>query len=109
MYKGTSDSIMIWPLPNTHAGEAVVTIIIQSTLTWILDRLAGAGDLKKGLVAPLQMPRDAHPCICRVLSALRNQGIGKDFSQLGADFNDDDDDLDNDYLVMQDLQRRVDA
>ncbi|KAG9066371.1 hypothetical protein KI688_001595 [Linnemannia hyalina] len=228
MYKGTSNPVMIWPLPNTLAGEAAVTIIIQTTLTWILDRLAVAGDLKKGLVAPLRMPRNAHPWIqwfvgldelqearskqrynkaaagrkeqilqqfkfhgkrigvmivvtflvfwpltIGVLSALRNQGVGKDFSQLGGDFNvwpfpeifkgiygfatgittpfvsyialiyqgetmirlqslesesddeqspsaggtyghrngfeDDDDDLDDDDLVMQDLQRRVDA
>ncbi|KAG0213146.1 hypothetical protein BGX28_004972, partial [Mortierella sp. GBA30] len=61
MYKNTSNPVMIWVLPNTLAGEAAVTIIIQTTLTWILDRLAVAGDLKKGLVAPLRMPRNPHP------------------------------------------------
>ncbi|KAG0347893.1 hypothetical protein BG004_006612 [Podila humilis] len=61
MYKGTKDPISIWPLPNTLAGDAAVTIIIQTTLTWILDRLAVGGDLKKGLVAPLRMPINAKP------------------------------------------------
>ncbi|CAO3570026.1 unnamed protein product [Mortierella alpina] len=63
MYRNTKDPIMIWPLPNTLAGEAAVTIILQTTLTWILDRLAVAADLKKGLVAPLRMPRNPHPWI----------------------------------------------
>ncbi|KAG0269741.1 hypothetical protein BGZ95_001956 [Linnemannia exigua] len=112
MYKGTSNPVMIWPLPNTLAGEAAVTIIIQTTLTWFLDRLAVAGDLKKGLVAPLRMPRNAHPWIewfvgLEELQEARSkqrysgkeaasrkqqllqqrQGVGKDFSQLGGDFN----------------------
>ncbi|KAG0201944.1 hypothetical protein BGX28_005388 [Mortierella sp. GBA30] len=59
MYKNTKDPIALWPLPNTLAGDAAVTIIIQQTLTWILDRLAVGGDLKKGLVAPLRMPKTA--------------------------------------------------
>ncbi|KAG0235168.1 hypothetical protein BGW41_000919 [Actinomortierella wolfii] len=59
MYKNTKDPIRLWPLPNTLAGDSAVTIILQQTLTWILDRLAVAGDLKKGLVAPLRMPADA--------------------------------------------------
>jgi len=63
MYKGTKDPVSIWPLPNTLAGDAFMTIVIQTTLTWFLDRLAVAGDLKKGLVTPLRMPRDAHPWI----------------------------------------------
>ncbi|KAG0053674.1 hypothetical protein BGZ83_000669 [Gryganskiella cystojenkinii] len=63
MYKGTKDPISLWPLPNTLAGDAAVTIIIQITLTWILDRLAVRGDLKKGFVTPLRMPQDAHPWI----------------------------------------------
>ncbi|KAF9921735.1 hypothetical protein FBU30_008202 [Linnemannia zychae] len=143
MYKGTKNPVMIWPLPNTLAGEAAVTIIIQTTLTWFLDRLAVAGDLNKGLVAPLRMPQNVHPWIewfvglkelqeartkqsrygkdmlsrkeqilqqvkfhgkrigvmivvtflvfwpltIGVLTELRRKGIGKDFSQLGGDFN----------------------
>ncbi|KAF9298851.1 hypothetical protein BGZ91_010047, partial [Linnemannia elongata] len=56
MYKNNKNPVYIWPLPNTLAGDMAVTIIIQQTLTWILDRLAVRGDLKKGLVAPLRMP-----------------------------------------------------
>ncbi|KAG0300917.1 hypothetical protein BGZ97_003022 [Linnemannia gamsii] len=59
MYKNNKNPVYIWPLPNTLAGDIAVTIIIQQTLTWILDRLAVRGDLKKGLVAPLRMPSDA--------------------------------------------------
>ncbi|KAF9584946.1 hypothetical protein BGW38_004561 [Lunasporangiospora selenospora] len=60
MYKNTKDPVNLWPLPNTLAGDAAVTIIIQQALTWILDRLAVKGDLKKGMVAPLRMPRNAN-------------------------------------------------
>ncbi|KAG0368089.1 hypothetical protein BGX24_002953 [Mortierella sp. AD032] len=59
MYKNNKNAVYIWPLPNSLAGDIAVTIIIQQALTWILDRLAVRGDLKKGLVAPLRMPSDA--------------------------------------------------
>jgi hypothetical protein len=133
MYKNTSDPITLWPLPNTLAGDAAVTIIIQQALTWVLDRLAVGGDLKKGLVAPLTMPKNANavvrwfvglnevrlhkktlgekiryninfhgkriavlivvtfvlfwPITIGILSGLKIHGIGKDFSDLGGDFN----------------------
>ncbi|KAF9931319.1 hypothetical protein FBU30_010458 [Linnemannia zychae] len=60
MYKSNKNPLKIWPLPNTIAGDVAVTIIIQQALTWILDRLAVRGDLKKGLVAPLRMPSNAN-------------------------------------------------
>ncbi|KAF9908422.1 hypothetical protein BX616_000164 [Lobosporangium transversale] len=63
MYKNGSKAVKLWPLPQTLAGDAAVTIIIQQALTWILDRRAVGGDLKKGLVAPLKMPKNAHPII----------------------------------------------
>ncbi|KAG0259351.1 hypothetical protein DFQ27_004093 [Actinomortierella ambigua] len=59
MYKSTKFPVSLWPLPNTLAGDSAVTIILQQTLTWILDRLAVVGDLKKGMVAPLRMPSNA--------------------------------------------------
>lgn len=142
MYKNTKDPVSLWPLPNTLAGDAAVTIIIQITLTWILDRLAVGGDLKKGLVSPLRMPRHAKPWLrwyvglndlrayqsqktaaagghsrkeaalfwigfhgkriavmivatfvvfwpitIGILSGLRTQGVGRDYSDRGGDFN----------------------
>ncbi|KAG0369505.1 hypothetical protein BC939DRAFT_477767 [Gamsiella multidivaricata] len=76
MYKNTSKAIFLWPLPNTLAGDAAVTIIIQQALTWILDRLAVNGDLKKGLVAPLRMPKNANPVV-RWFVGLEHVGIHK--------------------------------
>jgi hypothetical protein len=132
MYKKTKDPVALWPLPNTLAGDAAVTIIIQQVLTWILDRFAVSGDLNKGLVAPLRMPKDANavvrwfvgldqievhttlsnkikynlrfhgariavlilvtfvlywPITIGILSGLKIHGIGKDYSDLGGDFN----------------------
>ncbi|KAG0266535.1 hypothetical protein BG011_002025 [Mortierella polycephala] len=76
MYKGTSDPIFLWPLPNTLAGDAAVTIIIQQALTWILDRLAVKGDLNKGMVAPLRMPKDASGLV-RWFVGLEHVGVYK--------------------------------
>ncbi|KAF8941259.1 hypothetical protein EDD21DRAFT_113403 [Dissophora ornata] len=76
MYKGTSKPVNLWPLPNTLAGDAGVTIIIQQVLTWILDRLAVGGDLKKGIVAPLRMPKNAN-AIVRWLVGLEHVGVHK--------------------------------
>lgn len=63
MYKGTNDPISLWHLPNTLAGDAFMTIVIQTTLTWFLDRLAVRGDLKKGLITSLRPPPDTYPWI----------------------------------------------
>ncbi|GJJ68861.1 hypothetical protein EMPS_01207 [Entomortierella parvispora] len=63
MYKNNSHPVNLWPLPQTLAGDAGVTIIIQQLLTWILDRRAVFGDLKKGMVAPLRMPKNAGPVL----------------------------------------------
>ncbi|KAF9962361.1 hypothetical protein BGZ65_009303, partial [Modicella reniformis] len=132
MYKNTKHPVALWPLPNTLAGEAAVTIILQQTLTWFLDRLAVSGDLNKGMVAPLRMPKNANgivrwfvglnhiekpitlsdkikytirfhgsriaviilatfvlywPITIGILSELKIHGIGKDYSDLGGDFN----------------------
>ncbi|KAG0329409.1 hypothetical protein BGZ99_002120 [Dissophora globulifera] len=60
MYKGNSNPVHLWSLPNSLAGDAAVTLIIQQLLTWVLDRLSIRGDVRKGLVAPLRMPANAH-------------------------------------------------
>ncbi|KAF9172248.1 hypothetical protein BGX21_010198 [Mortierella sp. AD011] len=60
MYKTTSQPVHLWNFPNTLAGDATVTVIIQQTLTWILDQLSVRGDVKKGVVAPLRMSKNAN-------------------------------------------------
>ncbi|KAF9584802.1 hypothetical protein BGW38_005117 [Lunasporangiospora selenospora] len=62
MFSKTKSPIMLWgPLPNSLAADAAFTLILQTTFTWFLDRLAVRNDLKKGLVEPLSMPVNAHP------------------------------------------------
>ncbi|KAG0085175.1 hypothetical protein BGZ93_008681 [Podila epicladia] len=78
MYKSANEGIYLWPLPKTLAGDAAVTIIIQQLLTWFLDRLAVRGDLSKGLVAPLRMPKDAGRII-RWFVGLDHVGVHKSF------------------------------
>ncbi|KAF9570819.1 hypothetical protein EC968_001359 [Mortierella alpina] len=65
IYKNIEYPIMTWPPPFTNilVGEAAVTILLQTTLTWILDGLAVAVGVRKGLVAPLRLPQNPHPWI----------------------------------------------
>ncbi|KAK9719509.1 hypothetical protein K7432_004754 [Basidiobolus ranarum] len=59
MYKGSSKPVQLWSINNnTIAGDAGVTIIIQTILTWILDTLATTKDLKKNVITPI---RGFHP------------------------------------------------
>ncbi|KAF9360091.1 hypothetical protein BGX26_010528 [Mortierella sp. AD094] len=60
MYKTSNDPVHLWSFPNTLAGDATVTVIVQQLLTWILDQLSVRGDVKRGVVAPLRMPKDAN-------------------------------------------------
>ncbi|ORX95443.1 hypothetical protein K493DRAFT_315020 [Basidiobolus meristosporus CBS 931.73] len=59
MYKTSDNPVQLWSLKNnTIAGDAGVTIIIQTILTWVLDTLATNGDLKRGIITPI---RGYHP------------------------------------------------
>ncbi|KAF8984647.1 hypothetical protein BGZ46_007353 [Entomortierella lignicola] len=60
MYKTTSKPIHVWRFPNTLAGDATVTVVVQQFLTYILDRLSVRGDVRKGTIAPLRMPSNAN-------------------------------------------------
>ncbi|KAF9110300.1 hypothetical protein BGX27_006558 [Mortierella sp. AM989] len=63
MYKTSNQTVNLWSFPNTLAGDATVTVIIQQLLTYILDQLSVKGDVNKGLVAPLMMPKNANAVI----------------------------------------------
>ncbi|KAJ3018189.1 hypothetical protein HKX48_003051 [Thoreauomyces humboldtii] len=43
----------LWDFPNTLAGDAAVTVIIQNTLTWVIDGALTHNDVRKGTVKPL--------------------------------------------------------
>lgn len=49
----TKNPIRLWQLPNTLAGDAGVTTIIQSIITWLIERLVVNMDLRKGAVQPI--------------------------------------------------------
>ncbi|KAJ3043984.1 hypothetical protein HDV00_003511 [Rhizophlyctis rosea] len=56
MYKSlpidSPSATRLWALPNTLAGDAAVTVLVQQTLTWFLDGALTRKDLRKGVVAP---------------------------------------------------------
>ncbi|KAI8907461.1 hypothetical protein DFJ77DRAFT_475530 [Powellomyces hirtus] len=51
MYHGKT--AYLWDLPNTIAGDAAMTVIIQGVLTWIIDGTLTHQDCRKGVVKPI--------------------------------------------------------
>ena len=36
MYRDSSNSVSVWILPGSLAGDAIITLLVQTTLTWII-------------------------------------------------------------------------
>jgi len=53
MYARTTEPIWLFQLPTTLLGDAGVTTIIQSIITWLITVLMVNGDLRSGGVAPI--------------------------------------------------------
>lgn len=53
MYDTTHKPIRLWRLPNTLAGDAGVTIILQNLITWSLELVLVNRDLARGSIAPI--------------------------------------------------------
>ncbi|KAK5653362.1 hypothetical protein OQA88_9054 [Cercophora sp. LCS_1] len=53
MYTTSPPPVRLFQLPNTLAGDAAVTIILQSIITWLVELVLVNRDLSKGSVAPL--------------------------------------------------------
>lgn len=62
MYTRQSKPIRLWQLPNTFAGDAAVTIIIQCIITWFVELLILRYDLSQGAVQPIGfVAQPTHP------------------------------------------------
>jgi len=59
MYTTSSQSVPItlWQLPNTLAGDAAVTIVLQNVITWLVELVLVNRDLASGGVAPIGFVR----------------------------------------------------
>ncbi|CAI5488237.1 unnamed protein product [Closterium sp. Naga37s-1] len=53
MYRGSPDPVRVWELPNSLAGDAIVTIMIQGTLTWVIAGLLTRLDVKSERIQPI--------------------------------------------------------
>ncbi|BFZ57258.1 hypothetical protein PYCC9005_004309 [Savitreella phatthalungensis] len=53
MYANQTSPVRLFRLPNTFAGDAAVTIIVQSIVTWLLTCVMVNGDLRSGGVQPI--------------------------------------------------------
>jgi hypothetical protein len=59
--------IRLFQLPNTLAGDAAVTIIVQSLITWLIECALVSRDLRTGGVSPIGfLPRPQHPLLRRL-------------------------------------------
>jgi len=56
MYLHTPDKITLFHLPNTLAGDAGLTLIIQPIVTWLIEALLVNLDLRTSSVSPLAYP-----------------------------------------------------
>lgn len=56
MYLSPEDPIALLGMPNTLAGDAALTIIIQTIVTWLIEWAVLTSDLRAGKVAPLYLP-----------------------------------------------------
>ncbi|KAK0708275.1 hypothetical protein B0H67DRAFT_556793 [Lasiosphaeris hirsuta] len=65
----STNPIRLWQLPNTLAGDAGLTTIIQNIITWLIELLIVQRDLKHGGVAAIGfVPKPTHPFLrCRPL------------------------------------------
>jgi hypothetical protein len=63
----TAHPIRLFQLPNTLAGDAAVTIIVQSLITWLIETALVNRDLRTGGVSPIGfLPRPTHPLLRRL-------------------------------------------
>lgn len=53
MYSTTDKPIRLFQLPNTLAGDAGVTILVQCIITWMIELVLVKRDLRAGQVAPV--------------------------------------------------------
>ncbi|OHE97885.1 hypothetical protein CORC01_06748 [Colletotrichum orchidophilum] len=54
--------IRLFQLPNTLAGDAVVTTVIQTAMTWFIEFILANHDIKNGAVRPIGFIREpSHP------------------------------------------------
>ncbi|UKZ74880.1 hypothetical protein TrVFT333_002550 [Trichoderma virens FT-333] len=62
MYTRQTKPIRLWQLPNTLAGDAAVTMIIQCIITWFVELFILRYDLGQGAVQPIGfIPQPTHP------------------------------------------------
>ncbi|PHH70747.1 hypothetical protein CDD82_6952 [Ophiocordyceps australis] len=71
MYKSQNierHPIRLFRLPNTLAGDAAVTIFVQTVVTWIVEAILVSHDLKTGGVRPIGfVPSPRNPYVRRLL------------------------------------------
>ncbi|KAK0640993.1 hypothetical protein B0T16DRAFT_461111 [Cercophora newfieldiana] len=53
MYTTATTPIRLFQLPNTLAGDAGVTIILQNIITWLIELVLVNRDLARGAIAPI--------------------------------------------------------
>lgn len=84
MYLAPKDPVTLLRLPNTLAGDAALTIIIQTLVTWLIEWAAVTSDLRAGKVAPLAYS-PASPRVRRLLGVPEVARDGAGSRETGQD------------------------
>ncbi|KAJ4423198.1 hypothetical protein N0V82_002192 [Gnomoniopsis sp. IMI 355080] len=74
MYTTTDDPVRLFELPNTLVGDAAVTVIMQTIMTWLIEMLVVNRDLRKGNIQPIGFitePGADNPSPSRLTRAVR--------------------------------------
>ncbi|KAK1580368.1 uncharacterized protein LY79DRAFT_592185 [Colletotrichum navitas] len=76
--------IRLFQLPNTLAGDAAVTILIQTTVTWFIELVLVENDMKNGAVRPIDFVREPSRPLLRWLMLLDRKQVTNPKSRAGS-------------------------
>ncbi|KAL0942727.1 yhl026c-like protein [Colletotrichum truncatum] len=68
--------IRLFQLPNTLAGDAVITIIIQTLITWFIELILVGHDLRNGAIRPIGFVKEPVRPLLRWLMLLHRNETG---------------------------------
>ncbi|KAK2045446.1 hypothetical protein LZ31DRAFT_553350, partial [Colletotrichum somersetense] len=76
--------IRLFQLPNTLAGDAAVTILIQTAVTWFIELVLVEHDMKNGAVRPIDFVREPSRPLLRWLMLLDQNQATRSKSRAGS-------------------------
>ncbi|KAK2053849.1 hypothetical protein LY76DRAFT_553276 [Colletotrichum caudatum] len=76
--------IRLFQLPNTLAGDAAVTVLIQTAVTWFIELVLVEHDMRNGAVRPIDFVREPSRPLLRWLMLLDRNQAARSKSRAGS-------------------------